>query len=73
MPDNSNSEQNLVEMFREAADEVLQDKHLNIYQETARDVIKIERKYFYGDANNYGRLGEIRKIIADKFKESTKE
>lgn len=57
----------------EANEEVLRGDHLNTYQKAAKEIVKIERSYFYGERDSYRRLQEIRVVIAESFKNIAKD
>lgn len=42
---------------------------MNGFEKAAREIVKLERKYYYGDTRNYKRLQEIREIVARCSKE----
>lgn len=42
---------------------------LDLHQKIAREVIRSERSYFYGDRNSNRRLKDMQNIIEDGFKE----
>jgi hypothetical protein len=46
---------------------------LSLYAQIAKDVIRSERSYFYGDRNSTRRSKDMRNIIEDGFKEFLKE
>lgn len=57
----------------EANEEVLRGDHLNEHQKVAKEIVKIERSYFYGERNSYRRLEDIRVVIAESFKDIAKD
>ena len=57
----------------EANEQVLRGDHLNAYQKVAKEIVKIERSYFYGERNSYRRLEEIRVVIAESFEDIAKD
>ena len=59
--------------LEEANEEVLRGNHLNAYQKVAKEIVRIERSYFYGERDSYKRLEEIRVVIAESFKNIAKD
>lgn len=57
----------------EANEEVLRGDHLNEHQKVAKEIVKIERSYFYGERNSYRRLEDIRVVIAESFNDIAKD
>lgn len=49
--------------------QVFNDIGLSEHQKVAKDIVKIERQFFYGDVNNYKRLQTLRVYLEGKFKE----
>lgn len=45
----------------------------SIVEQTAKQVISIEREYFYGDSQNNQRLRRIRNLLSENFTEFEKE
>jgi len=44
----------------------------SIFQEVARKIVQIERKYYYSDRQNRGRLIEIREVLSNSLKDYLK-
>lgn len=61
------------EMLMQAFDDASNDIGLNDHQEAAKEIIKIEREFFYGDVNNYQRLQTLRVYLEKKFKDVLEE
>lgn len=55
-------------MLAQANDDVTHGRHLNFQQQTAKEIIGIEREFFYGDINNYKRRQAVRDQIERSFK-----
>ena len=51
-------------VFQDAKEETFGQDLLGDEAKAARDIIRIERNYFYGNRASTGKLGEIRQVIA---------
>jgi|GEM_PF-3329718 len=48
-------------------------EELSVTEETAKEVISIEREFFYGDRHNTQRLRRIRTLLENNFEQYVKE
>jgi hypothetical protein len=60
---NENVREVIKKAFKEAQDEDLALQEMSDVKKTAKDIIRVERNYFYGDRTSNKKLGEIREII----------
>lgn len=63
----------LKEEIRKAGKTHDSGEELSLHQRVAREIIRSERSYFYGDRNSKGRLRDVRNIIEDGFRELMKD
>ena len=54
-------------LLKKAYDEIDESHEKDIVDKTLEEIIKVERKYFYGD-NKAGRKKEVKEVVGNYFK-----
>ncbi len=70
MSEGNSSFDSFKKSMQEVYDELQSGANLNAHQKAARDAIRIEREYYYGDKNNNKKLEQIRDLLNVAFNES---